>query len=71
MSVTDASFPIINWSKAMPSLRQLMYFACVAEYGSIGQAAEVLHVSQPSLSRQIRRSKRTSARRCSSAVRPG
>lgn len=53
MSVTDASFPIINWSKAMPSLRQLMYFACVAEYGSIGQAAEVLHVSQPSLSRQI------------------
>ncbi|MCO2092712.1 LysR family transcriptional regulator, partial [Pseudomonas aeruginosa] len=37
----------------MPSLRQLMYFACVAEYGSIGQAAEVLHVSQPSLSRQI------------------
>ncbi|RCI69247.1 LysR family transcriptional regulator, partial [Pseudomonas aeruginosa] len=24
----------------MPSLRQLMYFACVAEYGSIGQAAE-------------------------------
>ncbi len=54
MSVTDASFPIINWSKAMPSLRQLMYFACVAEYGSIGQAAEVLHVSQPSLSRRPR-----------------
>ncbi|MDF5979839.1 LysR family transcriptional regulator [Pseudomonas aeruginosa] len=71
MSVTDASFPIINWSKAMPSLRQLMYFACVAEYGSIGQAAEVLHVSRRRCRGRSRRSKCTSARRCSSAVRPG
>lgn len=36
------------------SLRQLQYFVVVAELGSITRAAERLHVSQPSLSHQLR-----------------
>lgn len=36
------------------SLRQLQYFTVVAEAGSVTRAAERLHVSQPSLSHQLR-----------------
>jgi DNA-binding transcriptional LysR family regulator len=34
--------------------RKLHYFVTVADLGSLGRAAEVLHVAQPALSRQIR-----------------
>lgn len=36
------------------SLRQLQYFTVIAEAGSVTRAAERLHVSQPSLSHQLR-----------------
>jgi LysR family hydrogen peroxide-inducible transcriptional activator len=35
------------------SLRQLQYIVAVAEHGSFGRAADVCHVSQPSLSAQV------------------
>lgn len=34
-------------------IRQLRYFVCVADQGSIAAAARALHVAQPALSRQI------------------
>ena len=37
----------------MLELRQLRYFSAVAEFGSIAKAAEALHMTQPSLSRQL------------------
>ncbi|RHW29170.1 LysR family transcriptional regulator [Nocardioides immobilis] len=37
----------------MLELRQLRYFTTVAELGSLSRAAEVLHMTQPSLSRQL------------------
>lgn len=36
-----------------PTLRQLEYFVAVADMGGFGPAAESLHVTQPSLSKQI------------------
>jgi DNA-binding transcriptional LysR family regulator len=36
------------------NLRQLEYFVAIAERGSLTAAAEALHVSQPSLSQQVR-----------------
>ncbi|MGP3971643.1 LysR family transcriptional regulator [Streptomyces sp. 6N223] len=36
-------------------LRLVRYFTVVAEHGHFGRAAEALHVTQPSLSRQVRR----------------
>lgn len=36
-------------------LRLVRYFTVVAEHGHFGRAADVLHVAQPSLSRQVRR----------------
>jgi len=38
----------------MPDLRLLRYFVAVAETGSVSAAARVVHVSQPSVSRQLR-----------------
>ncbi len=34
--------------------RQLQYFITIADSGSLGRAAQVLHIAQPALSRQIR-----------------
>lgn len=36
-----------------PTLRQIEYFVAVAEHGAFGAAADVLGVSQPSLSKQL------------------
>lgn len=36
-----------------PTLRQLQYIVAIAETGKFGDAAEALHVSQPSLSAQV------------------
>lgn len=35
-------------------LRQLRYFAQIAESGNVSRAAEVLRIAQPSLSQQMR-----------------
>ena len=34
--------------------RRLHYFITVADQGSLGRAAEILHIAQPALTRQIR-----------------
>ncbi|GAB7543797.1 LysR substrate-binding domain-containing protein [Cupriavidus sp. 8B] len=36
-------------------LRQLKYFVCIVEAGSVSRAAQILHVAQPALSAQINR----------------
>ena len=36
-------------------LRDLEYFAAVAEHGNLGRAAEALDLSQPALSKSVRR----------------
>ncbi|MFR3288790.1 MAG: LysR family transcriptional regulator, partial [Enterococcus casseliflavus] len=35
-------------------IRLLKYFYTIAEEGTISQAAEVLHITQPTLSRQLK-----------------
>jgi len=37
----------------MPSLRQIRYFLAVADQGGFTPAAEILHIAQPALSRQV------------------
>ncbi len=39
-------------------IRLLKYFYTIAEEGTISQAAEVLHITQPTLSRQLKRIRR-------------
>jgi len=46
-------------SKRMPDLRLLRYFVAVADSGSVSAAARAVHVSQPSVSRQLRILERT------------
>jgi len=36
-------------------LREIEYFAVIAEHGHLGRAAEVLGLSQPALSKSLRR----------------
>ena len=36
-------------------LRDIEYFAVIAEHGQLGRAAEALHLSQPALSKSLRR----------------
>ncbi len=43
----------------MLELRQLGYFRAVADYGSIARAAVALHITQPTLSRQIAQLEKT------------
>src|SRR3546814_2645429 len=38
----------------MPTLRQLEYLVAVADLQNFGRAADVCHVSQPTLSQQLR-----------------
>jgi len=45
--------------------KQLRAFLTVAETGNVTRAAEVLHLVQPAVSRQIMLLEQTLARRCS------
>jgi LysR family hydrogen peroxide-inducible transcriptional activator len=47
-----------------PSLKQIEYILAVARLGSFRGAADELGVSQPTLTAQIARAERSSARRC-------
>ena len=47
--------------------RQLRYFICIAELGSLSRAADALDQTQSGLSRQLARWRPASANRCSCA----
>ena len=51
------------------NLRQMQYFVAIAEDGSISRSAERLLVAQPSLSAQIRVSRRNWAAQSSNGYR--
>lgn len=44
----------VAYHKVMPTLRQLEYLVALADLGHFGRAAQSCHVSQPSLSQQLR-----------------
>ena len=50
-----SSLPVMDWL----NYHHLLYFWTVAKEGGLRQAAEKLHVSQPSISTQIRRLEET------------
>ena len=65
--------PVVQLPAAGPGapqgleLRHLRYLVALADAGNFTRAAEQIYIAQPTLSQQIRRLRRSSARRCCGA----